>query len=294
MSGDDARSGIEREYEEAVETARTYLRTVGVLKKKKETLLEREAVLMRDAILRGAGEAVDLPMDPCARHAAALGRQYLHQGGDARILEVLLEKDCIHPAYREALQIVVHGVVAASVDVPEGLQRWEKERGRVSGRRTSEATRNYLIGLVVEAMATGYSDFSIFFRHRDTDRGQLERDLMWVYANAEFPPGGLLMEDIVAALNSMKGRQWRKRNNGNGLTETDLSEFVKQSSAGEIHGINPTTKVHTCFPKLCVTRNHGTRPGRSICDAVAEALGGRHYDSVVSAWKRFKKTPTIL
>ena len=117
MSRANARSGIEDEYEEAKETARVYLEAVGVLGLDEDSTSEYrelETTIMRAAILG----AVHFPNDPFAADAAYLGHRYLHRGSDSRILENLLEKDRTHPAYREALTIIVHEMRTMGVAVP--------------------------------------------------------------------------------------------------------------------------------------------------------------------------------
>ena len=142
MSRANARSGIEDEYEEAKETARVYLEAVGVLGPDEDSTseyLEPETRIPLDAIMQKTGVvdlpddsnpdgrstrmyrelettimraailgAVHFPNDPFAADAAYLGHRYLHRGSDSRILENLLEKDRTHPAYPEALTIIVH------------------------------------------------------------------------------------------------------------------------------------------------------------------------------------------
>ena len=289
MSDADARSDIEREFEDAVKTADAYLRAVGVLDPiaiSETEYREREIRVMRDNILKGWGLDLFLPSDPIARHATRLARQYLHCGRDADTLETLLERDCSHPAYREALNFVVHGLLATRADVPERLQNWDTEREKVTGKWTRENARNYLIGSVVEAMETGRG----YFVRWDPDVVQLKSDLKRACTKAGNPPNGLPTKDIVTALNGMRGRRWSKWNEGKGLTESDLSELFERFSLREAHAITPKDEVRTTFPSLRPTRNAWTVPKRSICDAVAEALGGgsqgRSYDAVVSAWRQ--------
>ena len=316
MSQSDARSDIESEYEEAKNTACAYLGAVGVLGPAKGSKLKdhnrpkriqmsiyrrRQTRILQNAILKDGREAVNLPDDPFARDAAALGHRYLRHGQDSVILETLLEKDGSHPAYREALKIVVREMRTIGGDLPERLRNWEQEPVAVEGRWRSQSTRDYLIGSVIEAMATGYDIFPGFIRHRDPVRGELERDLKRVYAEAGDPPDGLFTKDVVSALNTMKGRRWGRRNDGKGLIESDLSELLKQPSTGEVHSIiqrknvGPKNKVRTCFPSLLVTRTRITKQELSICDAVRHALvEGKQaldYQTVVSIWKRYKNQP---
>ena len=289
MSDADARSDIEGEFADAVKTADAYLRAVGVLDPiaiSDPEYREREIRAMRDNILKGWGLDLFLPSDPIACRATGLARQYLHCGRDAETLETLLERDCSHPAYREALNFVMYGLLATRADVPERLQNWDTEREKVTGKWTREMARNYLIGSVVEAMETGRG----YFVRWDPDVVQLKSDLKRACTKAGNPPNGLPTKDIVTALNGMRGRRWSKWNEGKGLTESDLSELFERFSLREAHAITPKDEVRTTFPSLRPTRNAWTVPKRSICDAVAEALGGgsqgRSYDAVVSAWRQ--------
>ena len=289
MSDAGARSDIEGEFADAVKTADAYLRAVGVLDPiaiSDPEYREREIRVMRDNILKGWGLDLFLPSDPIACRATGLARQYLHCGRDAEALETLLERDCSHPAYREALNFVMYGLLATGADVPERLQNWDTEREKVTGKWTREMARNYLIGSVVEAMETGRG----YFVRWDPDVVQLKSDLKRACTKAGNPPNGLPTKDIVTALNGMRGRRWSKWNEGKGLTESDLSELFERFSLREAHAITPKDEVRTTFPSLRPTRNAWTVPKRSICDAVAEALGGgsqgRSYDAVVSAWRQ--------
>ena len=256
---------------------------------------EREIRAMRDTILRPWTLDPVSSKDPFARHAASLGLQFLHCGRDAEILDALLRKDRTHPAYRQALTILVRALRDSDAAVPERLRQWEQDPGDVEGRWTWERSRDYLVGLTVDAMDTGRD---IFVRHRDPVRGQLERDLDRIYAKAGNPPR-LSMKDLVAALIAMKHRKWRNWKNGQGLTESDLRELLKQPSSGEIHAIKPDTEVRTSFPNLPVTRSHhSNKPKISICDAVAimleKAGQARSYHAVVSMYKRYKKELPVL
>ena len=79
MSGTAGRSCIEREYDEAKETARAYLRALGVLDPEGISTREhreRDKTLTRDAIRKGTGPAVELPSDPSATRATVLARRY--------------------------------------------------------------------------------------------------------------------------------------------------------------------------------------------------------------------------
>ena len=261
MSQSDARSDIESEYEEAKNTACAYLGAVGVLGPAKGSKLKdhnrpkriqmsiyrrRQTRILQNAILKDGREAVNLPDDPFARDAAALGHRYLRHGQDSVILETLLEKDGSHPAYREALKNRrTRDAHDRRGTCRKRLRNWEQEPVAVEGRWRSQSTRDYLIGLVIEAMATGYDIFPGFIRHRDLVSGELERDLKRVYAEAGNPPNGLLTKDVIAALNTMKGNRWGRRNDGKGLTESDLSELLKQTSTGEVHLIKTEKESRT-------------------------------------------------
>ncbi len=101
MSGNDAQSDIEIEFNDAVKTASAYLRALGVFELwgiSREEHRNHETKAMRKAIRKDRNQAIELPAHPLARHAAALGREHLHGGCDYKILKTLLEKDCTHPA----------------------------------------------------------------------------------------------------------------------------------------------------------------------------------------------------
>ncbi len=103
------------------------------------------------------------------------------------------------------------------------------------------------------------------------------------------------MEDILEALNGMKGRPWKKCNEGKGLKESDVFELLNQPSSRELHKIIPKTTVRSSFPNLCVMRNRAAKLEISICDAVTKALADGNQvlspDTIVSSWKRYKKQP---
>ena len=154
MSGANERSGVECEYEDATKTALAYLQAVVVVEPYEDEDStpedrEPETNILPDAIMREAGVddlpddpdedglstpeyreretetmraailgAIRFPNDPFAARAAYLGHRYLYRGSDSRILENLLEKDRTHPAYREALTIIVHEMRTMGVAVP--------------------------------------------------------------------------------------------------------------------------------------------------------------------------------
>ena len=175
---------------DAVKTADAYLRAVGVLDPIRQSRIPSIASAkiraMRDTILRPWTLDPVSSKDPFARHAASLGLQFLHCGRDAEILDALLRKDRTHPAYRQALTILVRALRDSDAAVPERLRQWEQDPGDVEGRWTWERSRDYLVGLTIDAMDTGRD---IFVRHRDPVRGQLERDLDRIYAKAGTRPG---------------------------------------------------------------------------------------------------------
>ena len=205
MSRANVRSEIGSEYEEAKKTARVYLQAVEVPESRIPTDDYRECEIqaIRHAILDSWTAEGDFPDDPTARYAAYLGVRYLHEGYDPEILETLLERDRSHPAYRETLTVVVCEMRTRKMELPNPLRRWDREHKKVTGRWTPKTTRDYRIGLVIDAMVAGND---IFSRYRDPVRGQLERDLKQVYAKAENPPDGLPKEDVVTALNDMRHR----------------------------------------------------------------------------------------
>ena len=313
MSVKKAQPEVESEFNEAVETARVYLTAVEVLDPNGSLSIwcpKCEVRIMRSAILTNYGEAVDLPRDPFARHAAKLGYEYLRHGRDLQKIEVLLERDSCHPAYREALKIVVSEVHSTGVDMPERLRRWKEEREEVKGRWRPEATRDYLIGLVIDAMEIGHwvepmtrgSDpFTSFIRQQDKDRERLKRDWHQIYGKGGTSSNRLCakdVEDIVKALNEAYPYRWGKRNHGRGLTDREFIDLLKQPHAGERHAIIPETEVRTSFPNLPVTRVRDTKFEFSLCDAVFKALPANTkittYDTVVSAWKGYNKKQLVL
>ncbi len=297
MSGTDAQSAIEIEFADAVKTVSAYMRALRVFELggiSTEEHRKRETEALRKAIRQDQNQAIDLPIHPLASDAAALGSKYLHRGRDPKILKTLLEKDCTHPAYREALNIVVLGLGKTQKGIPKRLKKWRTERGQVTGRWTVKSTRDYLIGLAVEAMATGHN---VFHRYGDSIGGKLDQDQMQILAEAGKPPEELVIEDILEALNGMAGRPWKKFNNGKGMTESDLLKHKEQSASGEHHVIRPETEVRTSFPNLRLKRGHEAKRKNSICDAVAAALDIEDQtlsvEAIVSAWERYKKQPIL-
>ena len=339
MSRENAPSEIKREYEDATKTALAYLQAVGVVEPDEDSTpdcREPETGTLLDAIMREAGVddlpddsdgdglstrkysehqtaimhaaimgAIQFPNDPFAADAAYLGHRYLHRGFDSGVLESLLEKDRTHPAYRKALTIIVHEMRTMGVAIPERLQRRERERERVKGRWSQEATRKYRIGLVVEAMATG-SNVLVLCGENERTLRQLQVDLRAVreqlggksfgelcaeHASERLQdtercyeirneyvlksPNGI--ERTLEILNGMNARPWGHRNQGKGLTASDLVEMTNLplSEGTGVHGIWTTIRVRKHFPNLYATRNDDTEGQGffySICDAVADVL----------------------
>ena len=264
---------------------------------------ERETETMRAAI-QGA---IHFPNDPFAADAAYLGHRYLHRGFDSGDLESLLKKDRKHPAYRKALTILLHEMRRAGVAIPERLQRWEHEHEheRVTGRWSQQATQKYRIGLVVEAMATG-SNVLVLCGEKERTLRQLQVDLRAVHEQLGGKSFGELcsghaserLQDIercheirndyvlkipngiertLEILNGMNARPWGHRDQGKGLTASDLVEMTNLplSEGMGVHGILTGIKVRKHFPNLYATRNDDTEAQGfpfSICDAVAAVL----------------------
>ena len=212
---------------------------------------------------------------------------------DPESLAALLRNQNRHRSYQVALDTIMGWLEAMDYfTIPDGLREWD-DSGRYErpkGYSGAAATRNHLIGMVVEAMAQGTN---FLYPYGDSERGQLEKDLNQVYADAGNPPEGLPTEAVVEALNKLRARPWRDRNDGEGLTEADLSELLKQPPPvdGGVCAIMPKAEVRARFPNLYATRNEATADqGRaySICDAVAEAMEG-NYETVRQAWFKYRK-----
>ena len=155
MSGANERSGVEFEYEDATKTALAYLQAVGVIGPDQFSAREFREFnerIMRHAILNRGTGVVDLPNDPLAYEAAILGIRYLRCGRDDKILETLIG-NASTPAYRAALDVLKSETLALGEDMPERLRAWEPTSTAKRWRR--ERTRNYWIGMVVEALVTG-------------------------------------------------------------------------------------------------------------------------------------------
>ena len=187
--------------------------------------------------------------------AALLGDRYLHQGYDSGNLKTLLAKERSHPAYREALTIIVGEMRRRNVDLPGPLRRRKQVHKRTKERWRSEKTRNYRIGFVVEAMAVG-SNILIVCGENERTLRQLQVDLKaardqlggksfkelctghdserlqgtdrWhEIRNAYVVESPNDTEQVLKILNNMKARPWRHWNEGKGLTARDLVELTK-------------------------------------------------------------------
>ena len=183
MSDAGVRSDIAREFEEAKKTARVYLQAVGVIGPDQFSARESREFdegIMRHAILNRGTGVVDLPNDPLAYEAASLGIRYLRCGRDDKILETLIGNASM-PGYRAALDVLK---IALGEDMPERLQAWEPTSTKKRWRR--EPTRNYRIGMVVEALVRGRR-FLIPYGKGEKLHVQLQRDLQAVYAASGKP-----------------------------------------------------------------------------------------------------------
>ena len=121
MSGTTDRSRIEREYDEAKETARAYLRALGgcwTLKgSRRGSIGSVTRGLTRDGLRMGIGEALELPSDPSASRATVLARRYLNYDRDERIVDELLEH-ADRPANRVALEALKRELILTGAEVP--------------------------------------------------------------------------------------------------------------------------------------------------------------------------------
>ena len=314
MSDAGARSDIEREFEEAKETARAYLRAVRVIGPDaipKTEYREREKKIMRDTILSGWTADTMMPTDDSAYRATRLAFQYMHCGRDAEILDALLERDCSHPAYRLALELVVCGLLATGGDVPERLRRWDEEprklKAPVKGRWRPEPVQNCLIGMVVEMMVTG-TNVLVHYEKSQKMQQHLQRDLWAVHAEGAKPIEERSIEDDREGVNKRRKRRRGDPNERRSLTQHDLVSLTDQSSlmAVGVDGIIPDVEVRRSFANLRWISGEATKDRHcthSICDAVAEVLQeelprkGRSernkpwIGAVEDAWRAYRKDP---
>ena len=179
LSGTARRSCIEREYDEAKETARAYLRALGVLDSggiSTREHRERDERLTRDGLRMGIGETLDFPSDPSATRATVLARRYLNHDRDDRIVEELLEH-ADSPANRVALEALKRELILMGAEVPDLVRAWEPKTGNPKRRWRREPTRNHRIGLVVEALVTGKN---VLVRRSEPERGSTKiRGVSW-------------------------------------------------------------------------------------------------------------------
>ena len=289
---------------------------------------EREVRAIRRVIVQGRMGEGDFPNDPFAVDAALLGDRYLHQGYDSGNLKTLLAKERSHPAYREALTIIVGEMRRRNVDLPGPLRRRKQVHKRTKERWRSEKTRNYRIGFVVEAMAVG-SNILIVCGENERTLRQLQVDLKaardqlggksfkelctghdserlqgtdrWhEIRNAYVVESPNDTEQVLKILNNMKARPWRHWNEGKGLTARDLVELTKLplSEGAGVHAIRTDIEVRKHFSILHATRNDATShngSAYSICNAVAAVLKeakqrGSSYRNVLKAWKAYRDT----
>ena len=334
MSQTDTRSEIKSEYDDAKETARVYLQVVRVLESDENSKRDKDSDLnhrdheiraIRRVVVQGRMGEGDFPNDPFAFDAALLGHRYLHNGFDRGSLETLLARERSHPAYREALTIIVGEMRRGNVDLPGPLRRLKQENKRTKERWRLERTRNYRIGLVVEAMSVG-NNVLVLCGENERKLRQLQIDLKAVCEqlgdksyqklfnghaferlqdtgrSREIQNAFVLrslndIERILETLNWMNARPWRSCNKGKGLTERDLVKFTNLplSEGMGVHAIscdNRDKKVRKHFPNLYPTRNEATEC-KSICDAVAAVLPeakkrGYTYRNILRAWKAYR------
>ena len=292
MSRSNAQSEIKGEYEEAKKTARVLLRAVGVLGPNRispKGYRESEERAIRDTILRGGKEVVELPIDPLAGDAAILGYRCLHHGYDPGILEVLRKRNRCHPGYGAALGIIALRMQEMGADMPDWLRVWEPGSESDKKKRWSRArARKYRIGMVVGAMETG-SEILVRYGENEREREQLQWDLQAAHAAAGEPLGGLSIEDVLKSVkklsiedvlesvNKMRARRRRHPDQRKRLTERNLVELTKHQAPAKagVEAIVPETEVRKHFPNLKPTSGEPAKNrdrAYSICDAVAEVL----------------------
>ena len=300
VSGVAGDSCIQREYNEAKETARAYLRALEVLNPgggSTRKHREREARLIRDGIGQGRWKVLELPNDPVARHATVLARRYLHDDRDDNFLDALIG-NADNPAHRMALEVLKSELVRAGADVPDRLRAWEPEGSSAKGRWRREPTRNYRIGMVVEALVMG-KDTLVRRGETGREREQLQGDLQAVNERAGRAGEELSSEDVLESLNKMQARPWRHRNGGKGLRGDDLVELTRRRSdePGGVDGILADVEVRKHFPNLYATRNDATKHkgfAYSICDAVADVLNeagqSGSYRTILRAWRAYRRS----
>ena len=301
MSGNDIKLRIKAEYDECKITARAYLKALRVLELSNVSITEfrqSQATKVEDLLLHGGVLVVDLPDDPKAREAGILAHRFLSGNQDLEILNSLIAKED-EPAYGMVLAILKSNLDAKSAYMAERLRIWNpgRESGK-QGRWRLNPTRNYLIGMVVEALDMGTN---VLFRweksEREQERLQRERDQLQgdlkaigglsigshneiLKSGSELPEN--LAEELLPSahdelshqlnrfpiehrierLNQMEARPWKRKNGGAGLTARDLVELTNPPSlkpAGvDAITIDHGSKVRQHFPNLYATNNDAT------------------------------------
>ena len=152
-------STIESEYRAAVEFARNCLKVLGILDR--DDLDPDDEAILRIAILID-NVPVILPRDPRAQAAVTLARRY-RRGGNTDDLDTLIEKADDHWSYGVALEVIWTWVWATSQEIPPVLatriRNQQGEKRKPNKSRKGAATRNHLVGMVVEAMVSGTTRF---------------------------------------------------------------------------------------------------------------------------------------
>ncbi len=300
MNDTDAQLDIKAEYEECKKTARVYLKAVGVLEPSNISMpefRESQAIKIENLLLYGEENAVDLPDDPDAREAAILAYRFLRGNQDPAILDTLLANES-SPGYRLVLKILKNVQLEKGADMPDKLREWQPDSASgQSGRWRFERTRNYLIGMVVEALDMGTNTLSRWEKSdREAERLQREKDQLqadlkaisglsiellkeiWkrdgelpenlaeellpsAYDKLSHELNRIPIEHFIERLNQMRARSWSK-NEGAGLTAHDLVELTNQPSlkpAGiDAIEIDPEIEVRKHFPNLYATHSEAT------------------------------------
>ena len=272
---DKKQAVIEGEYAEAVTTARAYLQAVGVLDangrvfEEDEIRKRRECEdrMMRAAIL-SVGQPVMLPRDPNCHDAIKLAMRY-RRDVDPESLAALLRNQNRHRSYQVALDTIMGWLEATDYfTIPDGLREWD-DSGRYErpkGYSGAAATRNHLIGMVVEAMAQGTK---FLYPFGDSERGQLQKDLNRIYADAGNPPEGLPTEAVVEALNKLRARPRRDRNDGEGTDGGRLVRVAQAAAAGRWRSLrnHAGNRGQRELPQpLCNTQRGDCGPGPRVLD----------------------------
>ncbi len=237
MSGTDAQSAIEKEYEEAEMTACGYLLAASVLELDEVSMpqfRERQIRRIENLLLKDGIVEKVLPDDPDASEACMLAIRLLRGDDDPEILDTLLS-NASNPTYEIVLEALKRSMLAMGADIPDRLRMWEPESNNVKKRRLRKnPARNHRIGMVVEALVMGNN---ILTRKKKSER-KLERqqrepdllraDMAAISEEAGKPFKELPNEYFIEHLNKMGARPWRTWNGGKGLTEREMVELSKQ------------------------------------------------------------------